>query len=285
MSNFGSCELLGLAQPRPHATPLSRRQQADSHVTVAARRRSDRCAGCAVCRATARWTASGRRRPAPRSRTADRATAPPPRNGRSRCNRRCRNATGGSRRPAPPTRPAPQRSPRRCPSGGKHRAPGRRSRSGQRRRQGVEHRVGSAPGRPWAVDAEVGDRHRDEMRVPLRQLRARAAEHRGSTGIAAVHHDVGGGGQLDRTARGPRRRPDRARQLRLLALFNANETLAPATVGCAARAALPPGGSTFSTSAPRSANSRVTASASPSHRSSTRSSASSTPVRVVRGEM
>ena len=57
--------------------------------------------------------------------------------------------------------------------------------------------------------------------------------------------------------------------------------LDPATMGRRDRPALPPGGSTFKTSAPRSASSRVTASASPSHRSSTRRSASSTPARLV----
>ena len=109
-------KLLGLPQPRSHTAPLARRQQADPDVTVPARRISGRSAGFGVCHATARWTVSGRRRPVPRIRTADRATAPPPRSGRSRCNRLCRNATGGSRRPAPPTPPAPRRSPRRCRS-------------------------------------------------------------------------------------------------------------------------------------------------------------------------
>ena len=62
--------------------------------------------------------------------------------------------------------------------------------------------------------------------------------------------------------------------LRLLALCNANGMLTPSIVGSARRATLPSGGSTFSTSAPRSASSRVTASPVPSHRSSTRTPAS-----------
>ena len=109
-------KLVRFPQPRPHSPPLPWRQQADPDVTVPTRRRSGRSAGFGVCHATARWNASGRRRPVPPIRTADRATAPPLRSGRSRCNRLCRNATGGSRRPAPPRPPVPRRWPRRCRS-------------------------------------------------------------------------------------------------------------------------------------------------------------------------
>ena len=58
--------------------------------------------------------------------------------------------------------------------------------------------------------------------------------------------------------------------LRLLALRNANGMPAPTTAGSSPRAGLPPGGSIFRTSAPRSANSRVTPSPSAPARSSTR---------------
>src|SRR6476661_6977512 len=66
--------------------------------------------------------------------------------------------------------------------------------------------------------------------------------------------------------------------LRLLALCNANGMLAPATLGSAWRAGLPAGGSIFSTSAPRSANNRLTRSDSAPPRSSTRSESSSPPL-------
>ena len=75
--------------------------------------RSGRCSDFAAGLATVRWTASPRRPPDPRYRRAGRATARPPRSGRSRCNRLGRNVTGDSRRPAPPTRPAPRLLPRR----------------------------------------------------------------------------------------------------------------------------------------------------------------------------
>ena len=69
--------------------------------------------------------------------------------------------------------------------------------------------------------------------------------------------------------------------LRLLALCNANEMLTSPNSGARVRAGLPPGGSTLSTSAPRSANNRVTASASPPARSSMRTESRSTAARVV----
>src|SRR5215212_3939287 len=74
--------------------------------------------------------------------------------------------------------------------------------------------------------------------------------------------------------------PGSSAHVRLLALFSAKATLAPATSGGCARPAFPPGASTFSTSAPRSAN-RLVIAASPAHRSSTRSSDSSTPGRLM----
>ena len=61
---------------------------------------------------------------------------------------------------------------------------------------------------------------------------------------------------------------------RLLALCSANGMLAPTRVGGSDRAGLPVGGSILSTSAPRSASSRVTVSDPESQRSSTRTDAS-----------
>src|ERR1700722_16602484 len=62
--------------------------------------------------------------------------------------------------------------------------------------------------------------------------------------------------------------------LRLLALCSANRRLVPRSVGGRVRAGLPPGGSTFNTSAPKSASRRGTAPPSSLDRSRTRSDAS-----------
>jgi hypothetical protein len=64
-------------------------------------------------------------------------------------------------------------------------------------------------------------------------------------------------------------------ELRLLALCSANRRLVPRNVGGRVRDGLPPGGSTFNTSAPKSTSRRVTASPSSPDRSRTRSDASS----------
>src|ERR1700722_10984521 len=66
--------------------------------------------------------------------------------------------------------------------------------------------------------------------------------------------------------------------LRLLALCSANRRLVPRNVGGRVRDGLPPGGSTFNTSAPKSASRRGTASPSAPDRSRTRSDASSPPL-------
>ena len=115
---LGVGELLGLAQPGPHAAPLPRRQHADPDVAVAAR--EDRID--VLVSGPAAPQLGGPLRP-----TA--ACPSEPNGGSSDCDDRfeagevdviacAATQPVDSRRPAPPMRPAPPRWPTRCPSGG-----------------------------------------------------------------------------------------------------------------------------------------------------------------------
>ena len=199
-------ELLRLAEPGPHAAPLSRRQHADPDESVAAReRRIDLLVAGAAAPQLAgplladRGLAFGAERriqalqdrlePGEVDVVADAAT---------------QSVVVGD-----------ERGPRRLDRDGRgrdavrrqHRPTRRRPGSGQRRRHRVQDRIICLPRRVRPRGAEVGDLDRDQMREPLRELGAGRAERRGAPRAPAVDQDVGFTGQLDEASPGARVAP------------------------------------------------------------------------------
>ncbi len=276
---LGVLEVFGLPQPAPQPVPLSRRHHAQPDVAVLAR--VDRV-GVLVLRASAPPVGSADARGGLAVRPECRIerhhdSLEPGKVNVIACATTQSVVVGDQRGPGGLNGGGGRRDTVRrrdgCPGGG--------ARPCQRPRQRIQHRIGCPPRRTRPRSAEIGHRHRHQLRKAIRQVFARGSVCRGLAGIPAVDDDVGAAGEFDQPRRSPAGRTGRAPCCACSRCAVRSALRCRRSVGRRVRDGLPPGGSTFRTSAPKSANSRVTASPSSSDRSSTRSDASRSSAEVV----
>ncbi len=126
----------------------------------------------------------------------DRAPSRQPRTGRSQCNRLCHNVIGCSTRPARPRRPGRRRWPTR------YRPAARPASRWWGPTVPTRPTARTAPDRwpattPRPRSAEIGDRHRHQLREAIGQIFAGGSVCGGLAGSPAVDDDVGAAGEFD----------------------------------------------------------------------------------------